>query len=64
MEFETLVPILKKRLAGGDDVPYFFRELMAKITTVSEADWSNGKDPSAKLSDNTIRTPTSAISMR
>lgn len=56
MEFKTLFPILKKHLADGDDVPYFFRELMAKITTVSEADWSKGKDPSAKLSDNTIRS--------
>lgn len=56
MEFKTLFPIMKKHLADGDDVPYFFRELMAKITTVSEADWSNGKDPSAKLSDNTIRS--------
>ncbi len=56
MEFKTLFPIMKKHLADGDDVPYFFRELMAKITTVSEADWVKGKDPSAKLSDNTIRS--------
>lgn len=56
MEFKTLFPILKKHLADGDDVPYFFRELMAKITTVSEAEWSSGKDPSAKLRDNTIRS--------
>jgi len=56
VEFKTLFPIMKKHLADGDDVPYFFRELMAKITTVSEADWAKGKDPSAKLSDNTIRS--------
>ena len=36
VEFKTLFPIMKKHLADGDDVPYFFRELMAMITTVNE----------------------------
>lgn len=31
VEFKTLFPIMKKHLSDGDDVPYFFRELMAMI---------------------------------
>lgn len=58
VEFKTLFSILKKHLADGDDVPYFFRELMAMITTVSEDEWGTGKDPSVKLSDETIRSYT------
>lgn len=53
-----LFPILKKYLADGDDVPAFFRELMAMITTVSEEEWGTSKDPSTKLSDETIRSYT------
>lgn len=48
----------EKHLADGDDVPYFFRELMAMITTVTEDEWGTGKDPSVKLSDETIRSYT------
>ena len=58
MEFKTLFSILKKHLADGDDVPYFFRELMEMITTVTEDEWGTGKDPSVKLSDETIRSYT------
>lgn len=59
MEFKTLFPILKKYLADGDDVPAFFRELMAMITTVTEEDWGTSKDPSSpRLSDETIRSYT------
>ena len=58
VEFKTLFSILKKHLADGDDVPYFFRELMAMITTVTEDEWGTGKDPSVKLSDETIRSYT------
>lgn len=58
MEFKTLFPIMKKHLADGDDVPYFFRELMAMLTTVTEDEWGTGKDPSVKLSDETIRSYT------
>ena len=58
VEFKTLFPIMKKHLADGDDVPYFFRELMAMITTVNEDEWGTGKDPSVKLSDETIRSYT------
>lgn len=58
MEFKTLFPILKKYLADGDDVPAFFRELMAMITTVSEEEWGTSKDPSTPLSEETIRTYT------
>lgn len=58
MEFKTLFPILKQYLADGDTVPAFFRELMATITTVTEDEWGTSKDPSAKLSDETIRSYT------
>ncbi len=59
MEFKTLFPILKKYLADGDDVPTFFRELMATITTVTEEEWGTSKDPSSpRLSDETIRSYT------
>lgn len=58
MEFKTLFRILKKHLADGDDVPFFFRELMAMITTVTEEEWGTSKDPGQKLSDETIWTYT------
>lgn len=58
VEFKTLFDVLKKYMADGYDVPQFFRELMALITTVSEEEWGTNKDPSAKLSDNTIRSYT------
>ena len=43
-------------MADGNGVPYFFRDLMAMITTVSEEEWGTNKDPSVKLCDNTIRS--------
>ncbi len=58
VEFKRLLPIMKKHLADGDDVPYFSRKLMAMMTTVTEDDWGMGKDPSVKLSDETIRSYT------
>lgn len=58
MEFKTLFLIMKKYLADGDDVPSFFRELMAIITTVTEEEWGTSKDPSSRLSDETIRSYT------
>lgn len=58
MEFKTLFRILKKHLADGDDVPAFFRELMAMITTVSEDEWGTSKDPSKKTPVETVRTYT------
>ena len=57
MEFNQLFPVLKKHLSDGYDVPEFFRELMAMITTVSESEWGTPKDPSTNLTkDETIRT--------
>lgn len=49
MEFKTLFRILKKHLADGDDVPSFFREFMAVITTVTEEEWGTSKDHDQKL---------------
>lgn len=56
MEFKTLFPILKKYLADDADVPCFFRELMAMVTTVTEEEWGSSKDPSTKTKDETLRT--------
>ena len=56
VEFKTLFPILKKYLADDADVPYFFRELMAMSTTVTEEEWGSSKDPSTKTKDETLRT--------
>lgn len=56
MEFTDLFPILKKYLADGADVPYFFRDLMAMMTTVTEEEWGSGKDPSTRTKDSTLRT--------
>lgn len=56
MEFKTLFNVLKKHLSGSDDVPYFFREIMALITTVKENEWGTKKDPNYKAPDNTLRT--------
>lgn len=56
MEFKTLFPILKKYLADDADVPCFFRELMAMVTTVTEEEWGSSKDPSTKAKDETLRT--------
>lgn len=56
VEFKTLFPILKKYLADDADVPCFFRELMAMITTVTEEEWGSSKDPSTKTKDETLRT--------
>ena len=55
MEFKTLFPILKKHLADGYDVPTFFRDLMAMITTVTEEEWGTSNDPSCKCNNDTIR---------
>jgi len=58
VDFKTLFQILMKYLADGDNIPTFFREFMAMITTVTEDEWGTKKDPSSKarLSDNTIRS--------
>lgn len=56
MDFKTLFSIMNKYLSDGDGIPAFFRELMAMITTVTEAEWGTATDPSSRLSDNTIRS--------
>ena len=59
MEFKHLFAILKKHLSDGADVPDFFRDLVAMITDVTEAEWGTKKDPSAKQeNDETIRSYT------
>lgn len=55
LNFQMLFKILKKHMADGDAVPYFFRELMAMITTVAEEEWGTSKDPSKKMKDETLR---------
>jgi len=36
MEFKDLFSVLKKRMSDGDDVPYFFREIISMITDVQK----------------------------
>jgi len=55
MEFKDLFNPLKKCLGDGHNRQYFFRDLMAMITTVSEDEWGTAKDPNTKrTNDNTI----------
>ncbi|MBP3806038.1 MAG: HNH endonuclease [Oribacterium sp.] len=57
MEFKDFFSMMKNRISDGADVPYFFRDLMAMITDVTEDEWGTPKDPSTKMTkDNTIRT--------
>lgn len=56
MEFKTLFQILKKHLSDGHDVPYFFRDLMAMLTEVSEDEWGTSKDPSQEGKDKSLRS--------
>lgn len=49
--------MMKNRISDGADVPYFFKDLIAMITDVSEDEWGTPKDPSTKLSqESTLRT--------
>ena len=41
--------MMKNRISDGVDVPYFFRDLIAMITEVTEDEWDTTKDPSTKL---------------
>ncbi|PWJ71262.1 hypothetical protein B0O40_1129 [Ruminococcaceae bacterium R-25] len=55
MEFKEIFNPLKKCLGDGHDRPYFFRDLMAMITTVTEEEWGTEVDPNTKrIKDNTI----------
>ncbi len=55
MEFKDLFIPLKKCLGDGNTRQYFFRDLMAMITTVSEEEWGTELDPNTKrTNDNTI----------
>ena len=57
MEFKEFFSLMKKRISDGADVPYFFKDLIAMITTVPEAEWGTPKDPSTKLSkESTLRS--------
>ena len=55
MEFKEIFNPLKKCLGDGHNRQYFFRDLMAMITTVSEDEWGTPLDPNTKRTkDNTI----------
>ena len=57
MEFKEFFSMMKNRISDGADVPYFFRDLVAMITEVTEDEWDTPKDPSSKLTkENTLRT--------
>lgn len=49
--------MMKNRISDGADIPYFFKDLIAMITEVSEEAWDTPKDPSTKLtSEKTLRS--------
>ena len=57
MEFKDFFSMMKNRISDGADVPYFFRDLIAMITEVTEDEWDTPKDPSTELTnENTLRT--------
>jgi hypothetical protein len=57
VEFKVFFSMMKNRISDGADVPYFFRDLVAMITDVTEDEWDTPKDPSSKLTnENTLRT--------
>lgn len=43
MEFKEFFSLMKNRISNGADVPYFFRDLVAMITTVPESEWGHDK---------------------
>ena len=55
MEFKDIFNPLKKCLGDGNNRQYFFRDLMAMITTVTEEEWGTPLDPNTKrVNDRTI----------
>lgn len=55
VEFKDLFNPLKKCLSDGHNRQYFFRDLMAMITSVTEEEWGTDHDPSSKkVKDETI----------
>lgn len=57
MEFKEFFSMMKNRISDGADVPYFFKDLIAMITDVTEDEWGTPKDPSTKLSkESTLRS--------
>lgn len=57
VEFKEFFSMMKKRISDGADVPYFFKDLVAMITDVTEEEWGTPKDPSTKLSkESTLRS--------
>ena len=57
MEFKEFFSMMKNRISDGADVPYFFKDLIAMITDVTEDEWGTPKDPSTKLSkEGTLRS--------
>jgi len=58
VEFKDLFNPLKKCLSDGHNRQYFFRDLMAMITSVTEEEWGTDHDPSSKkVKDETILKP-------
>ena len=56
VEFKEFFSMMKNRISDGADVPYFFKDLIAMITDVTEDEWGTPKDPSTKLSkESTLR---------
>ncbi len=59
VEFKEFFSMMKNQISDGTDIPYFFKDLIAMITEVSEEVWYTPKDQSTKLiSENTLRSYT------
>lgn len=57
VEFKEFFSMMKNRISDGADVPYFFRDLFAMITEVSEEEWGTPKDPSStRTKDESLRS--------
>lgn len=57
VEFKEFFSMMKNRISDGADIPYFFKDLIAMITDVTEDEWDTPKDPSTKLTkESTLRS--------
>lgn len=57
VEFKEFFSMMKNRISDGADIPYFFKDLIAMITDVTEDEWGTPKDPSTKLTkESTLRS--------
>ena len=56
VEFKVFFSMMKNRISDGADVPYFFRDLVAMITDVTEDEWDTQRPIVKADKRNTLRT--------